>query len=318
MTTHYVNRCQAKGCPQPNSEEWHHCFVCGKAEGDHQHFPKKSLAGKGARIVSFLCRRHHENITLHQWREGVYTHPDGSVRYYVQNQKGEQQCERIIEEAPTETVVYASDQEVEALVEESLVENADVFKAFAAADSGLPAVKEEEIVLSRVGPPDYTTHDLSNYSDEDLATVYAYADKNQKDAFLTKCHVVHAYRERHIQAWGESWLENAYQLFESNPSRRTLEAYANIWTCVTSDAHLLEHIGPLTDSRSLMQFIGRKKPEDGVVALEAAIAHYAEFAEPPTEAALRQRLGEEAKAPDVCPNFEDGKHRFICACGKER
>jgi len=92
--------CSVPGCPAPTSDDWHRCFVCGKRPIDHQHFPKKSLAGKGAKIVAALCRKHHDKITLHQWREGVFTHPDGSVRYYVQNEKGEQQCERIIEAAP--------------------------------------------------------------------------------------------------------------------------------------------------------------------------------------------------------------------------
>jgi len=98
--TRRVPLCSVPGCPHPSDPDWHRCFVCGKPEGDHQHFPKKSLAGKGAKIVAFLCRKHHELITLNRWREGVYTHPDGSVRYYVQNEKGEEQCERIIEEAP--------------------------------------------------------------------------------------------------------------------------------------------------------------------------------------------------------------------------
>jgi len=98
--TRRVPLCSVPGCPHPSDPDWHRCFVCGKPEGDHQHFPKKSLAGKGAKIVAFLCRHHHELITLNRWREGVYTHPDGSVRYYVQNEKGEEQCERIIEPAP--------------------------------------------------------------------------------------------------------------------------------------------------------------------------------------------------------------------------
>lgn len=95
-----VPLCTVPGCPAPNDPEWHRCFVCGKSEGDHQHFPKKSLAGKGAKIVAFLCRYHHDKIDKHQWREGVYEHPDGSVHYYVQNEKGESKCDRVIEAAP--------------------------------------------------------------------------------------------------------------------------------------------------------------------------------------------------------------------------
>ena len=308
MTTRYVDRCSVDGCPEPNSEEWHHCFVCGKAAIDHHHFPSRAQAGKGAKVVAVLCRNHHEKITLHQWREGVYTHPDGSVRYYVQNQKGEEQCERIIEAAPEEQA--SSPQGKVKQVSGSLEQ----------VEETLPAVKEEIPVLGRVGPPLVSELNLSLASDEQLATLFAWADKQQKDSFLTKCQVVHAYRERHVQAWGESWVEEAYKLFESNPSRRTLEAYANIWTCVTSDASLLEHIGPLTDSRNLMQFIGRKKPEDGQIALEAAVAHYAEFAEPPTVKALAQRLGEEAKPVENCPKtgMPHDWQRVCSDCGVTR
>lgn len=288
MTTRSEPLCKVKGCPHPSDPDWHRCFVCGKEPIDHQHFPKKSLAGKGAKIVAALCRRHHELITLNKWREGVYMHPDGSRRYYVQNEKGVEQCERIIEAAPELKEVIMPDEQGTATIQAE----------------PLPAVKEEA-----------KPTDLSQYSDEQLATLFAWADKQQKDSFLTKCHVIHAYRERHVQAWGDSWIEQAYQLFEGSPSRRTLEAYANIWICVTSDASLLEHVGPLTDSRSLMQFIGRKAPEDGRVALEAAVAHVAEFGEPPTVPALQHRLGEEkAETPERCPSRADGPHEWLRVC----
>jgi len=257
------------------------------------------LAGKGAKIVAFLCRNHHEKITLHQWREGVYTHPDGSKRYYVQNQKGEEQMpERIIEAAPT-AITTSSPSTAPVYAEMDAFDEATKFKP------SLPAVKEET--------------DLSQYSDEQLATLFHEGDKQQAEGFLLKCKVVQAYRERHVQAWGESWLENAYELF--HVSRRTLFAYANIGLlCDKADTYLVENIAPLTSSKSLMTHIGRKSLEDGKVALEAAVTHLAELGEPPTVAALQHRLGEEKEpvCPDVCPSYGDGKHRFICACGKER
>ena len=43
-----------------------------------------------------------------------------------------------------------------------------------------------------------------------------------------------------------------------------------------------------------MKFIGERSVGDGKVAMEAAVAHYVEFAEPPTAAALAHRLGEES------------------------
>jgi hypothetical protein len=157
-------------------------------------------------------------------------------------------------------------------------------------------------------------------SDEELALLYADADRWQRQGFLYKCAIIYTYRERHVQHWGQSWIEQAYELFEGAPSRRTLEAYANIWQiCTVSDVNLTEQIGPLTDSRSLMQFIGRKKPEMGRVALEAAVAYVAEYGEPPTVAALTHKLGEEHEA--IAPARPECAHKWVevtvCEkCGK--
>lgn len=113
MTTHYEDRCTVDGCPEPNSDDFHRCPVCGKQAVQHHHYPSRAQAGKGAKIVAALCQYHHDKITLHEWREGVYTHPDGSKRYYVQNQKGEEQCERIIEAAPEGQVSKPLEQAVD-------------------------------------------------------------------------------------------------------------------------------------------------------------------------------------------------------------
>lgn len=367
MSERHIPLCSTKGCPHPSDPDWHRCFIdgCNKQEGDHQHFPKKSLAGKGAKIVAFLCRNHHEKITLHQWREGVYTHPDGSKRYYVQNQKGEEQCERVIEAAPEQASspqeqvgdssrlkhmlaqplgapIELTDEEAEEIVRLAAGSRPDLTPGKEYVEDvrsdepreGLPAVTavtdsakasikgRQALEPSRTSLPAVKEEALpvawEALSDEELAAIYADADKNQKDAFLTKCHAIHTYRERHVQQWGESWTDQAYELFDGAPSRRTLGAYANIWGICDTSGPNLEHIGPLTDSRALMQNIGRRKPEDGKVALEAAVAHLAEFGEPPTVAALQHRLGEEREKPvDVCPKYGD-KHRFFCACGKER
>jgi hypothetical protein len=147
--------------------------------------------------------------------------------------------------------------------------------------------------------------------DEELAILYADADRRQRDGFLDKCAVIYAYRERHVQTWGESWTEQAYELFEGAPSRRPLYAYANIGQIISdaSDTSLVEHIGPLTDSRSLMQFIGRKTPQAGAVALEAAVSYVAEYGEPPTVSALTHKLGVE-REPKVC------EHEWVERCRK--
>ena len=315
MTTKRIPLCQVKGCPHPNDPDWHRCFVCGKQEGDHQHFPKKSLAGKGAKIVAFLCRYHHERITLHEWREGVYTHPDGSKRYYVQNQRGEQQCERIIEAAPTGNGAALSGEGQASSPQEtrthrtrgeSLGDKTIIFQGETATGLQPPAV------LSDLEPT------LESVPDEQLAALFALADKKQAEGFLLKCRIVHTFRERHVQAWGSSWTESAYELFHI--SRRTLNAYANLHEILDiSDRYLIEQIAPLTDSKSLMTYIGRKKVEDGGKALEAAVAYQAEYAEPPSVKALMHKLGEEATPPEACP--AGGEHewgRKCKKCGEER
>jgi len=293
----HIPLCTVKGCPtrlksfKGDAHEWHVPWCGHGLEGHHHHVVKRSQGGTKGDIV-FICPACHQRIDEHHWGNAVLDIHGVGRLYRVWDQNNRTVFERIIEAAPDE---------------QSPADEAEV-------PGTLPAVQEEAVVYSRAAP---VLAPLEKLSDEELATVFAQADKHQADAFLLKCHVIHTYRERHVQQWGESWAEQAYELFDGAPSRRTLGAYANIWGICDTSGPNLENIGPLTDSRALMQNIGRRKPEDGKVALEAAVAHLAEFGEPPTVAALQHRLGEESKPVDVCPKYGD-KHRFICACGKER
>lgn len=312
VTTH-TPLCTVKGCPAPSDPDWHVPWCGHGLEGHHHHVKKRSQGGKGGYVV-FICPRCHDKIDNGPWGNAVLDVPGVGKVYRIWGMHNETLLERVIEPAPKDEELEWQEAEREADddIREGRVERFSTFEEAKAwleqPEETLPAVKEETQLV-----------DLSKYSDEQLATLFTWADKQQKDSFLTKCHIIHAYRERHVQAWGESWVENAYQLFEGAPSRRTLEAYANIWICVEADTSLLEHVGPLTDSRSLMQFIGRKKPEDGRVALEAAVAHYAEFGEAPTVPSLQHKLGEEAK-PDLCPKtgLPHNWQRVCRDCGKER
>jgi ABC-type uncharacterized transport system substrate-binding protein len=65
-----------------------------------------------------------------------------------------------------------------------------------------------------------------------------------------------------------------------------------------SEPYLREGLASLTDSSSLMQMIGRKAPEEGVKLLEAAVAHVAEYAEPPKIGTL----------------LSDGKPKLVYTC----
>ena len=144
---------------------------------------------------------------------------------------------------------------------------------------------------------DWLTQDWSVLTDDELQTKYDAAEKMQGFAYLLRCKALYAYRENHVQAWGESWTEQAIERF--GISRRTCQAQANIWEiCVRRDAYT--EIAPLTDSRSLMQAIGRQSVEKGVETMEAAIAYFAEYAEPPTVKALVQEEQPERERC-ICP-----------------
>ena len=154
-------------------------------------------------------------------------------------------------------------------------------------------------------PAGILSEDWRTLSDDELQAKYEAADQMQGVAFLIKCKATHAFRDNHVRAWGESWKDQAIERF--NISRRTCASYANIWEIYATRCTSLD-IAPLTDSRSLMAFIGQKAVKDGAVAMEAAVAHHAEFAEPPTVAALAHRLGEgrQERERHECP-----------ACGAE-
>jgi hypothetical protein len=171
----------------------------------------------------------------------------------------------------------------------------DTAAADGVTDEGRPSLHRAED--GQAGPLTHEqrvatlAEDWKTLSDDELQDLYETAEKKQGLSFLVKCKAVHSFKEKHD--WGDAWTEHAYQRFGA--SRRTLYAYANIWAiCVTSDT-FIERVAPLTDSKSLMQAIGRRSLEDGVVAMEAAVAHYAEFGEAPTVAALAHTLGVEAK-----------------------
>ena len=143
-------------------------------------------------------------------------------------------------------------------------------------------------VPRRIGPsssPLSLDSDWADVSDETLQQLYEEGEHRQHEGYLLKCKAIWTFRERHIQAWGESWTEQAIERFGC--SRRYAYSYANLWQIyVTSDTYLREGMAALTDSRSLMQTIGRATVEEGARLLESAVAHVAEYAQPPSVKAL--------------------------------
>ena len=136
-----------------------------------------------------------------------------------------------------------------------------------------------------VSPAFSLESDWAALDDDTLQRLYEEGEHRQQEGYLLKCKAVWTYRERHVQTWGESWTGQAIEHFGC--SRRYAYAYANLWQIyVTSDTYLREGMAQLTDSRSLMQIIGRTTVEEGARLLESAVAHVAEYAQPPSVKAL--------------------------------
>jgi len=313
-----VPLCTVKGCPFPSDPDWHIPFCGHGLVGHHQHIPKLSL-DPNAKIQAFICPRCHDRVDNGLWSNHIKTFPDGSVHYFILDEHGKTMAERVIGRhgEPVEPEAQEAAQDEQQAAPAVVARSKSEAKRLTAQTGHAVTVFTDGplayVDLPQDDPYEPVFHsprmgiDWSSFSDEQLVVIYQDADERQGFAFMDKCHAIHTYRMRH-----DDWLESAYDLFHA--SRRTLYAYSNVYeVCATSDTHIVENIGPLTDSRSLMQFIGRKSVEEGRVALEAAVAHLAEFGEPPTVKALQHRLGQEAKPEEGC------HHSWKCElCGATR
>ena len=156
---------------------------------------------------------------------------------------------------------------------------------------------------------DWLTQDWSLFSDDELQAKYDAAEKMQGFAYLLRCKAVWTYRENHVQSWGESWTEQAIERF--GISRSYAKAYANLWQIwFTSEPYLREGMAQLTDSRSLMQTIGRATTEEGTRLLESAVAHVVEYAQPPSVKAL---VGADTpeREPCICPTCQTKHYQLV-------
>ena len=291
-------RCTTKGCPWPRDEEIHIPWCRGIHEcfggATHQHYPKKGMGGNNpkSKIVAIICAGINDQIDNGPLGNMVLDIPGQDLVYRIFDYKNETMLYRILESRDGAEPTNASGLELEQSsapsqgAEGVASEGGDSHADLQSAVATLP---REGQPLSRPSPSaaltwdDWLTQDWSVLSDDELQAKYDAAEKMQGFAYLLRCKAVHAYRENHAQTWGESWTDQAIERF--GISRRTCEAHANIWQItVSSDAYI--QIAPLTDSRSLMQYIGRQPVEKGAETMEAAIAHFAEYAEPPTVKAL--------------------------------
>jgi hypothetical protein len=282
--------CRIEWCPFPSSPEFHECW-CGRLDVEHHHVDPRGMGGSPERRddpdnIQCVCPPHHKAVTT----EG-YTDEIADGYYVVRNPKGSQLVKH--PRYQPSAVLGAGGRDFDMGREGST-------KGKTRKGTGGTGVQFPS------APPAPLSDDWADLSDDQLQALYEAAEQRQGVSFLVKCKAVWTFKERH-----EVWNESAYERFGA--SRRTLYAYANIWAiCVTSDTHVIEQIGKLTDSKSLMQSIGRRSLDDGRVAMEAAVAHYGEFGEAPTVAALAQRLGVEQESKEVrmciCPACGQG-HR---------
>jgi hypothetical protein len=155
---------------------------------------------------------------------------------------------------------------------------------------------DNELKLTGIQIGDPLEADLAGLSDEQLKEVFDAADRVQAYGFLLKCKAIWTFRQRHVQAWGKSWTNRAIERFGC--SRPYAFAYANLWEVwLRSKPYLREGMASLTDSRSLMQAIGRTRTEDAVKLLEGAVSHIAEYGQPPTLAQLGALVEGKASRP---------------------
>ena len=315
------------------------CLICHKPGPavDIDHVQEKGMGGSAERDVPEnkgpLCRACHEMKTLKRIRtwieDGAYcwqavpskrnpklgentiirTPVEVSERYGclvpVDSSAAEQVGTRLAPGVRSSTAALPAGADVpdESAAAEGFPDSRG--RTSAAAPSAGAAGEGSRVSQAPSAPAGPLTEDWRGLTDDELQAKYDAADQMQGLGFLLKCRVVWTYRDKHKQVWGETWTDQAIERF--SVSRRTCEVYANLWPiCVSTNAY--SDVAPLTDSRSLMRYIGLKAPEDGAVAMEAAVAHHAEFAEPPTVAALAHRLGEE----------REERERHECpACGAE-
>ena len=301
----YLPLCELDWCARPSDPDYHVCIVCGALATEHAHVASRARAPgrkKDKANQVMLCVPHHREVDERQG--GVHSHhirdlPKGRT-YFRLDIHGNELFQRVLEGGDDGTARQdAEGPEPEA--RRAVGENHRPQGEEAKAEDDTP---QTGLALPAITP---LTEDWAGLSDDALQAKFNAADQMQGIGFLLKCRAVSIYRDNHVQTWGESWTEHAKEW--AGISSRTAYAYANIWQItVASDTYSADKVTPLTDSRSLMQFIGRKKPEDGAVAMESAVAFLAEYAEPPTVAQLAHRIGEER---------EEGKRHACPDCGRE-
>lgn len=331
MSIERIPLCRVPYCPAPTSPEYHECW-CGSKEIEHHHALGRGSGGtKIKKHIVALCNKHHRAIHSSECSERILDLPTTGKTYVYYDTDGTIRKEEPLGEAESPAASTAGVPDVlgvgdgsspsaaappasplSSAEEAGKLASAGGYGLAAQAQGNAPGEKRQrqgnrtpsDVVPacnsdSSSAEPSVFKEDWSSLSDDDLQLKYDTAGQMQGMAFLIRCKAVHAFRDNHVQAWHESWTDHAIERF--NISRRYCFAFANLWEIAVN--YDTNHILPLTESRSLMQCIGRRSLKDGKAAMEVAVAHHAEFAEPPSVGQLEHSLGEEREPKDrhECP-----------------
>jgi len=300
----HVPLCSVQGCPQNTSAEWHRCFCCGREPIEHHHVLRRSTHPDKVldpNNMVALCPRHHQLVTEHRWSDLIYAHPNGEMHYNVKDENGEDKCDRAIgmwqetqEAAPAVVQDWPVTKEPHGLLK----------------GKALPAVTGKPTQIAAPDPEDATygptsltlldlDADYSGLDDDALVAIYEQADAEMQGAYLIRCKVVDAYRTKHEQAWGKSWVTEARERF--GRSKTTLTAQSNFWRTYiqirsTGCTNLAEEMPRLSEQLGLIQLVGQKNEDDRPKYVEAAVALMAETGEPPTPAHVKNKLKQDVRA----------------------
>ena len=302
----YQDVCRVPNCPEPNSDEWHRCFVCGKAQGDHAHVESRARAPKRKRDpknIVFLCRQHHYLVdqTL-QAGHAIKPFPDGTLHYlYWTIAPRKNLCDKVIAEGGRSRSTSVSSPKALAEAPASL---GGLVECSQPHQDGAQAVA---VIIPEAMP----VAPYESMSDEELAALYQQADELQGQAFVRKCAIIAEWRRRHQQVWGDSWTNKPLQFLQPAPSRRELQALANLGE-IFKDSLMAEYAGEISSSRALRNYIGFKSLEAGRQAMEVAVQHVADYGEIPSRKALAHLLGEEEEQQTTC------EHEWGQCCRKCR
>lgn len=293
--------CQTKGCPtrrkdfQGDPVEWHIPW-CQDIKGHtcfggptHQHIPKKGMGGHNpeSEIVACLCAGAHDKIDNGLWGNAVIDVPGVGKVYRIWDvRKKPPLLERIIEAAP-EALTPEQEDALEQLSPRAWNEEEP--------EEVLPAVKEERPAVQYEAVGLRLPENLTREQWEEVA------DTIQQMVVSVPWWV------GDVLVYGQRYGEEMWQAIKEHGGADYERLRKYMW--VAEKVPIGTRVPALKWSHH--REVADLEPDEQRVWLQRAQD------EELSANALRKAIsGEEPEPP--CPNYEDGKHRFVCACGKEK